>query len=174
VKKQFPVPGTALADILGDASKRTAFHKKIQFVNKYMVFAYRAGLLPLLGAGRSLMLLDTLGRKSKARRYFPVSYVSLEGDIYLVSAWGKDSNWYKNIVAYPDDVRLQVGFRRFMVRPECIEGPEERRKIVVAMIEKSPKDAARLFGWNPQTDRIEDSDFSLLQEKVLFVRFLPR
>jgi deazaflavin-dependent oxidoreductase (nitroreductase family) len=171
--KTYPVPGTALADILGDEAKRRAFHANIRFINKYVVLAYRIGLLPLLGVGRSLMLIVTLGRKSGKQRFFPVSHIDLDGEKLLLSGWGRDSNWYKNIAARPESVHLRVGFRRIRVKPVFVESEEEKLGILRRIIAEKPGDAERLFGWDPRTDRLQDADFSPMVEKVLFVRFLP-
>jgi deazaflavin-dependent oxidoreductase (nitroreductase family) len=171
--KTFPVPGTALADILGEESKRRAFHANTRFINRYVVFAYRIGLLPLLGAGGSMMLIGTVGRKTGKLRYFPVSYIDLGGEKLLISGWGEDSNWYKNIVASPENVNLQVGFQRIRVKPVFVEAAEKKLGIIRRIIEEKPGDAKRIFGWDPQTDRMQDADFSAILEKALFVRFLP-
>jgi deazaflavin-dependent oxidoreductase (nitroreductase family) len=121
--RSFPVTGTPLADIIVDISRRNSFHRNIQLINRYVVALYRIGLLPLFGAGKTTMLLMTKGRISKQLRCFPVGYVRVGGEIYLISGWGKDSNWYKNILANPEDVRLQIGFRRFNVRAKFNELP---------------------------------------------------
>jgi deazaflavin-dependent oxidoreductase (nitroreductase family) len=170
--RSFPINGTPIANIIDDVSKRNAFHRNIQLINRYVVALYRSGLLPLFGAGKKTMLLITKGRKSKKLRCFPVGYVRVGGEIYLISGWGKDSNWYKNIVANPKDVRLQIGFRRFAVQAKFIEESGEIRRIIEKLIIESPLDAHRLFGWDPTSDRIENSDFSRIINKVLFVKFI--
>ena len=170
--RSFPIYGTPIANIIDDVSKRNAFHRNIQLINRYVVALYRLGLLPLFGAGKKTMLLMTNGRKSRKLRCFPVGYVRIGREIYLISGWGKDSNWYKNIVANPKDVSLQIGFRRFVVRAEFIEKSEEIRRIIEKLIIESPMDVCRLFGWDPKSDRIENSDFSRIINQVLFVRFI--
>ena len=170
--RSFPINGTPIANIIDDVSKRNAFHRNIQLINKYVVAFYRIGLLPLFGAGKKTMLLMTNGRISKKLRCFPVGYVRVGDEIYLISGWGKDSNWYKNIVANPKDVRLQIGFRQFNVRAKFIEESGEIRRIIKKLISKSPLDAHRLFGWDCKSDRIENSDFSRMINKVLFVNFI--
>lgn len=171
--RSFPVTGTPLADIVGgDISKRNAFHKNIRLINNYVVVFYRIGLLPLFGVGKTMMLLMTMGRRSKQWRCFPVGYTRVGGELYLISGWGKTSNWYKNILANPDEVRLQIGFRRLNVRAKFIEEACEIRQIIEALILESPGVAHRLFGWDPQRDRVENSDFSQIINKVLFVRFI--
>jgi deazaflavin-dependent oxidoreductase (nitroreductase family) len=173
-RRVFPLAGTPLAAVIGEPSNREAFHKKLQSLNKFVVAFYRIGLLSLFGAGKTTMLLITMGRKSRRLRSFPVGYFRIAGEIHLLSGWGKSTNWYKNIVANPEDVWLQIGFRRFAVLADFIENPEEIRRTIEAFLSESPSDAQRLFGWDPQRDRIEAADFTPIIEKVLFVKFAER
>ena len=143
-------------------------------MNKYVVVLYRMGVLPLFGAGKTTMLLTTRGRKSGKLRRFPVGYFRIAGQIHLLSGWGKGANWYKNIRAKPEEVWLQVGFRHFAVRADILEDPVEIRRTIETLIAESPADAQRLFGLEPQNDRMETADFSPMTEQVLFVKFTER
>ena len=173
-RRVFPIAGTPLATVIGDPAPREAFRRRLQSTNKYVVAFYRIGLLPLLGAGKTMMLLTTRGRKSKQLRNFPVGYFRIGGEIHLVSGWGKGTNWYKNMMANPEEVSLQIGFRRFAVRADVLHDPDEIRRTLETFVSESPADAQRLFGWDPQTDRIETADFSPIIEKVVFIRFTQR
>ena len=95
--RAFPRPGTPLSQVIGDSEYREAFHRRLQASNRFVVAFYRIGLLPLLGAGKTTMLLTTRGRKSHRLRRFPVGYFRIGGDIHLLSGWGKRANWYKNL-----------------------------------------------------------------------------
>jgi len=170
----FPVSGTPLANVIGDPAHRESFHRKLQSMNKYVVVLYRMGVLPLLGAGKTTMLLTTRGRKSGQLRRFPVGYFRIAGQIHLLSGWGKDANWYKNILANPEEVWLQVGFRRFAVRADVLEDPVEIRRTIETLIVESPSDAQRLFGWDPQHDRLDAADFSPMIDHVIFIKFTER
>lgn len=170
----FPRPETSLAQVIGDRAYRDAFHRRLQGSNRFIVAFYRIGLLPLLGAGKTIMLLTTRGRKSHRLRRFPVGYFRIGGNIHLLSGWGKDSNWYKNLRANPDDVWLQIGFRNFPVTAQFIEDPAEIKRTIERIVSESPTSARRLFGWDPDHDSLGSSDFSPVIEKVLFVRFIER
>jgi deazaflavin-dependent oxidoreductase (nitroreductase family) len=172
--RTFPLAGTPLDNVIGNPVQRESFHKKIQAINKYVVAFYRLGLLPLFGVGKTTMLLTTRGRKSQQLRHFPVGYFRIAGQIHLISGWGKAANWYKNIMANPEDIWLQVGFRRFPVCAYVMEDPVEIRQTITTLVTESPKDAQRLFGWDPQHDCLDIADFSLMIEKVIFVRFTER
>ena len=170
----FPRPETPLAQVIGDPVYRDAFHRRLQGSNRYVVAFYRIGLLPLLGAGKTTMLLTTRGRKSHRLRRFPVGYFRIGGNIHMLSGWGTGTNWYKNLRANPDDVWLQIGFRNFPVTAQFIEDPAEIKRTIELLISDSPTDARRLFGWDPDHDSLGSSDFSPVIEKVLFVRFIER
>ncbi len=170
----FPITGTPLANVIGDPAHRESFHRKIQSMNKYVVVFYRIGVLPLFGAGKTTMLLTTRGRKSGQLRRFPVGYFRIAGQIHLLSGWGKDANWYKNIRANPEEVWLQVGFRHFAACANILEDPAEIRRTIETLIAESPADAQRLFGWDPRSHRLETADFSPMIEHVLFVKFTER
>jgi deazaflavin-dependent oxidoreductase (nitroreductase family) len=172
--KQFPVKGTALATILENSNGKSQFHKQIESMNKFMILFYRLGVLPIFGISKTLMLLKTKGRKSHKTRYFPVGYICIEKEIYLISAWGKESNWYKNIITFPDDVGVKIGYENINVVPRIVDDETEKKKLLLKLITKTPNDAKRLFGWNPDKDKLEDSDFSPIIQNVMFVNFIRK
>lgn len=168
----FPRPGTGLARVIGDPIYKKSFHQRLQSSNRFIVAFYRIGLLPLLGAGKTIMLLVTRGRKSHRLRRFPVGYFRIGGEIYLLSGWGRESNWYKNLCANPTEVWLQIGFRTLPVQAQVVEDPAEVRRTIECLILESPDNARSLFGWDPESDRLDQADFSPILEKVLFVKFI--
>ncbi len=170
----FPAPYSPLGRLLADPAYKAAFHKRLQSSNRFVVAFYRLGLLPLLGAGRTTLVLTTLGRKSGQVRRFPLGYFRIGGEVYIISGWGREANWYKNLQAHPEAVSLQIGFDRFPAQARVLTGPGEIRSTLEQLIKESPAGAQRLFGWDPEKDRLEAADFSPLLEKVLFVRFVRR
>lgn len=171
--RTFPRPDTALARVIGDRAFRRAFHRRLQASNRFIVFFYRIGLLPLLGAARGMMLLTTVGRKSGQLRSFPVGYFRLGGEIYQISGWGKNSNWYKNIQTNPESVKLLIGLRAFDARAEFIEAPSDVQDVLKQLISESPKEAKRILGWDPSIDRLESTDFGPVSSKIMFVHYIP-
>jgi len=167
----FPTPGSNLYRILFDPAFKQSFHDRLKTYNPFIVALYRVGLLPLFGAGRSIMLLTTKGRKSGKDRHFPVGYFRIGGALYVFSAWGKAAGWYKNLVAYPNDVRLQLGMRKSAVRAQVLEDPAEKQRTLEQLIAESPQAANNLFGWQPGRDSLEHADFSPLIQQVVIVRF---
>ncbi len=170
----FPRPDTVLAKVISDPSYRKSFHQRLQSSNRFVVALYRMGFLPLLGAGKTTMLLITRGRKTHRLRRFPVGYFRIDGNIHLLSGWGRDSNWYKNLRANPTEVWLQIGFRTFPVQAQIIEDPAEFKRTLECLTLEAPDNAQRLFGWDPKADRLDLADFSPIIEKVLMVKFISR
>jgi deazaflavin-dependent oxidoreductase (nitroreductase family) len=63
----------------------------------------RAGLGPLFSTPitGSLMILRTTGRKSGARREIPLGYAILDGNVYCIAGFGRETQWFRNILADP-------------------------------------------------------------------------
>ncbi len=170
----FPAPDSPLGRLLNEPSYKAAFHKRLQSSNRFVVAFYRLGLLPLLGAAKTTMLLITVGRKSGRIRSFPIGYFRIGGKVHIISGWGKEANWYKNLQAHPEAVSLQIGLRTFPVHAQVLADPGEIRSTIEQLIKESSVSAQRLFGWDPEKDRLEAADFSPMLDKVLFVRFVRR
>ncbi|HUI88989.1 MAG TPA: nitroreductase family deazaflavin-dependent oxidoreductase [Anaerolineales bacterium] len=79
--------------------------------------------------GRTLLLLHTVGAKSKQPRINPVAYVR-DGERYVIiaSKGGAPTNpdWYYNIVADPN-LTVEVGTETFHVRAKVAEEPDRSR-----------------------------------------------
>ena len=81
-------------------------------------------------AGMSLLLLHTLGAKSNQPRINPLAYFKDGENYFIVAAKGgapTNPDWYYNILAYPDDVTIEVGTKHFKVHPTVAESAERDR-----------------------------------------------
>ena len=89
--------------------------------------------------GRQLLLLHTIGAKSKQVRINPVAYTT-DGDrlVVIASKGGSDSNpdWYYNLVANPQ-VTVEVGTEKFQAEARITTEPEQTR-LYNKMIEVMP------------------------------------
>src|SRR5512140_2145907 len=92
-------------------------------------FRANAGKVGGVFAGRTLLLLHTVGAKSARERIIPVAYVK-DGDRFVViaSKGGAPTNpdWYYNLLAHPL-VKVEVGTDQFEVRAEAAKEPERTR-----------------------------------------------
>jgi F420H(2)-dependent quinone reductase len=79
--------------------------------------------------GRPMLLLRTVGRKTKEPRTSALLYVP-EGDAFaVIASKGGDvrhPGWFHNLTANPD-VEIQIGRERIPVRARVAEGHERQR-----------------------------------------------
>lgn len=99
--------------------------------NKVVIAEFRANAGRVGGpfAGRTLLILHTIGAKSGQERINPVAYVP-DGDrlVIIASKGGAPTNpgWYYNLLANPL-VTVEVGTETFQVRAAVTEEPERTR-----------------------------------------------
>jgi deazaflavin-dependent oxidoreductase (nitroreductase family) len=172
--RTFPIEGTNLSKILFDPQHRQKFHAQLKKSNPLIVAVYRTGLLSLFGVSRTVMLLTTRGRKSGKLRSTPIGYFRIGGVIHLFSAWGKNTSWYKNMIATPDEVSIQIGLHKQSVQAQVLEDPAEILRTLEQFITESASQAGYIFGWDPAQDRLDNADFSILVNQVLVVRFIEK
>jgi deazaflavin-dependent oxidoreductase (nitroreductase family) len=167
----FPLPGTTYYNMLYDPKTRKQFYTSFKVANWIITPLYRVGLLPLIGFGKLALLLTTRGRKSGRRWDTPIGYFRYQGELYLISGWGKQANWYKNILAFPDEVQVQVGFQRFHARAELIQDSEELQRIMKWLVKNHTNGTeGKAMGWDPKRDDPETADFSGMFQKMAIVR----
>ena len=82
--------------------------------------AYSLGLGSI--AGRAVLLLTTIGRRSGLSRVTPLLYDEIDGIIYVGSARGEKADWYRNLQANRN-VEVTVGSRRFRGFADPITDP---------------------------------------------------
>ena len=99
--------------------------------NKIIIDEFRANAGKVGGpfAGRTLLLLHTIGAKSGQKRINPVACIT-DGDrlVIIASKGGAPTNpdWYYNIVANPV-VTVEVGTEQFQARAAVSAEPERTR-----------------------------------------------
>ncbi len=101
---------------------------------------YRLGLGPLIGGipvGRGLrpgiLVLTTRGRATGRPRTTALEYRELEGTFYVVAAWGRRSDWLRNIERDPR-VRVAAGRRSFRGLATIPSTPAQRQEAVEAWL----------------------------------------
>ena len=81
--------------------------------------------------GALVLLLHTRGAKTGQERVNPVVYQALGDTLAIFASKGgspTNPDWYHNLKANPDDVKVEVGTDTIDVRPRVLEG-EEREPI---------------------------------------------
>ena len=144
--------------------------RKWKKLNKYlMVPLYRARLLPLLGFGKIFLILKTKGWKTGKIRRTPLEYREYNGNIIIFAARGENATWVKNMKANPLDISVLRGFHHFKPTLEYVSDINQKIAIMRWYVSKYTKAAKMLFGWDPQNDNLETTDFSNLASLITVI-----
>jgi deazaflavin-dependent oxidoreductase (nitroreductase family) len=109
--------------------------------NKAIIDEFRAnsGKVGGMFAGRTLLILHTVGAKSGQERVNPV-VCTTDGDrlVIIASKGGAPTNpdWYHNILAHPL-VEVEVGTEKFQTKAAVASEPE-RSRLYSKMVEMMP------------------------------------
>jgi deazaflavin-dependent oxidoreductase (nitroreductase family) len=109
--------------------------------NKAIIEEFRGNSGKVGGAfaGRTLLILHTVGAKSGQERINPVAYI-MDGDrlVIIASKSGAPTNpnWYNNLVANPL-VTVEVGTEQFQARATVTSEPE-RTRLFTQMVAMMP------------------------------------
>jgi deazaflavin-dependent oxidoreductase (nitroreductase family) len=90
--------------------------------------------------GWPLLLLHTRGAQSGLERVNPLSYLADENRLFVIasdSGGQKHPAWFRNALAHPDEVTVELGTEAFAVRPKVLEG-EERETFYLKMSANFP------------------------------------
>lgn len=124
----------------------------MRWMNRWMMNRIRrTGKVPFMGFDS--LVLTTIGRKSGVERSTPVGWFPGKDGTWLIvaSAAGapKNPDWYHNLAAHPDRVRIETAGRKVDVVAEQLEGAEREeawRQITAA--------SAQFAKYQEQTDRV--------------------
>ncbi|MHA1668450.1 MAG: nitroreductase/quinone reductase family protein [Candidatus Heimdallarchaeaceae archaeon] len=159
--------------VLGHQKGTKKFRFFVKVVNKTLIFLYRIYLLPIVGIGKYLILLETIGRKTGKKHCTPVLCRKFYTEkLTLYSARGQKSDWLKNILHTKEHiVNIQKGFKKFQAKAELIEEEEEKIKHLRYFFEHF-KDAKQIFGYNKKKhkDIFELKQFSDLVKIIEFIQ----
>jgi deazaflavin-dependent oxidoreductase (nitroreductase family) len=125
-------------------------------INPFMVAMWRLGLGRWVnvwpsGPGRIFVLGHT-GRRTGSRRWTPLNYAMVDGELYCTAGFGTASDWYRNVMAQPRVEVWPPGERWVGVVEEVSDHPERiplLREVLVAS-----GFAARVAGIDPR--RMDD------------------
>ena len=148
---------------------RRVFH----LMNRGMVLLWRLGLGSWAdvwphGFGR-LLVIEHTGRKSGTRYRTPVNYTIVGEDLYCVAAFGKRTDWYRNLLTTPDAaVWLPDG--RWEVSVADVSDDPHRVDLMRSVLIDSGF-AAHLFGLHPH--HISDEDMAEATATYCLMRIRP-
>ena len=142
-----------MTTILEPHSAARLRHGFRRYLNPFMLALWRLGLGPWFNwwpqvSGRVMVIAHT-GRRTGARRYAPVNYAEVDGELYCVAGFGAVSDWYRNVMADPNvEVWLPDGWWAGTL--EDVSASGQRAQLMRAVLIGSGF-AARVFGLNPRT-----------------------
>ena len=104
------------------------FIKLFMDINAFLIRISRGRIGSKLGT-QTILLLETIGRKTGQPRVIPIAYFFHEG-VYLIVAsnWGKDqdADWYLNLLKTPR-AKLTVNGKTILVEARAAQGDEYAR-----------------------------------------------
>ncbi len=167
----FPRKGSAIYGMInGDEKTTRRSLRGWKRLNRAVVFLYELGLLPLVGAGWFILLLYTKGRRTGKTRVTPLEYRRRGDSVLLFSARGYRSDWYRNLKANPDDVKLRMGFKTHEPEVDFIDEPEVVDETLRWYVKRHPRSSRIIFGWDPRRDDPATTDLSSLVDVMKIVR----
>jgi len=138
------------------------------------IWLYRLGLGWMLG--KRFLLLNHTGRKSGLPRQTVlevVDYNKTSNTHYIVSGYGEQSDWYKNIRKTPD-VTIQVGRKEFNVTALPLT-PDESGQAMVKYAHRYPKAAKELMRLCGYKVTGSDEDYYIMGRDIIpFIALEPK
>jgi deazaflavin-dependent oxidoreductase (nitroreductase family) len=110
-------------------------------------------------AGRTVLLLTTVGRRSGLPRVTPLLYDEIDGIIYVGSARGAKADWYQNLRVNPN-VEVTIGSRRIKGCADPITDPLQVADFLEKRLKLHPILATAVirvegFGSTPSREQLE-------------------
>lgn len=143
-----------------------------KYFNRFMILLWRLGLGGWINlfpswSGRIMVLVHT-GRKSGQRRFAPVNYALVDGEVYCTAGFGSATDWYRNILSNPVvEIWLPDGWYSGMVS-EVVDSA--RRLPLLRQVLIASGFVAPLIGLHPQTDPDEKIAEACAEYHLLHVR----
>ncbi len=92
--------------ILDPHTEETLRQSFKRYLNPFMLLMWRLGLGPWINlwpkVGGRILVIAHRGRKTGRRRYTPVNYALVDGEIYCTVGFGVVSDWYRNLAVNPN------------------------------------------------------------------------
>jgi len=128
--------------------------------NRFMMLMWRLGLGRWFNvwpevSGQVMVVVHT-GRKTGKRRYTPLNFAEVDGEIYCTAGFGAVSDWYRNILRRPQvEIWLPDGWWAGIAQD--VNNSENRTNLMRAVMVGSGF-AAPLFGVDPHKLTDEELD----------------
>jgi deazaflavin-dependent oxidoreductase (nitroreductase family) len=144
----------------------------LKFINMiFMIPLFRLGLGSFVGNPITgyIMVVKTIGRKTGRKRYVPVNYAILDGNIYCMAGFGKSTHWYRNLQAQPN-IEIIIPSGPLAGVAEDATNSEEAIRVIRQLLKNSGI-AGFFAGFNPFT--ASDTELCEKTEDFPLIRIRP-
>lgn len=137
----------------------------------FMVPLFRLGLGSFVGNPITgyIMVLKTIGRRTRKQRYTPVNYAILDGNIYCMAGFGKGTQWYRNLLVKPN-IEVIIPSGPLAGIAEDVTNSDESIQVVRQLLKNSGL-AGLLAGLNPFT--ASDDELREKTKDYPLIRIIP-
>lgn len=135
------------------------------------IWLYRTGLGGLLNRFH-IMLLTTEGRKSGLPRHTAIEYRAHGSKIYVVSAWGERSDWYRNLLVNPT-VSLRQGERSLSAQAHPVTDTGEALRVLNLFRKTAPAWYDALLTQLSTEQNVNRMNLPNISSEFTIVRFEP-
>jgi deazaflavin-dependent oxidoreductase (nitroreductase family) len=170
--RSFPRPGTPYYGYIEDPNYQSKFLASFKYLNKIIVPFYPIAEIFMRPLGFKIYVLTTKGHKTGKLRKTPLEYDTIDGVLHGGVVNPKKSQWYRNILANPDQVWAQIGSRRFHAHIEVLD--DDGTINVVKYYILTHPNYSKFWGWDPERDKIETADFTPMLKLYRFYRIHER
>jgi len=146
-----------------------------RFIYKLPLLLWRLGFGPFLShssrGGKKMLVVTTLGRKSKQPRHTMLSNIVFKNKDYVISGWWCQADWVKNF--HEDSlVTIQSGARIYSAHAKRVEDLDEIRGVAQSLFDSGGDSH---FGAWLNALEIEPNlnDLMKKRERIYFVGFDP-
>ena len=122
--------------------------------------------------GFKIFVITTRGRISGKLRKTPLEYDYIDGVLHGGVVNYKKSQWFRNILANPDEVWVQIGSSKFQALIEVLD--DNGTIDVVKYYIRTHPSYSKFWGWDPDRDDLDTADFSPMLMIYRFYRIHKR
>lgn len=159
---------------MGDPLKNTdqLLRQGFKYFNRFMLLMWRLGLGSWVNCwpkvGGRIMVITHTGRKSGRQYHTPVNYAIVDGEIYCTAGFGRNSDWYRNMMANPNvEIWLPQGWWH-AVAQEVVDS--KVRLFLLRQVLISSGFASFMAGINPYMINDDDLAQATSEYKVLHIQ----
>lgn len=139
----------------------------VKWLMQLPILLYRLGLGRLIGS--YILLLTTTGRKSGKPRVTAIEHRRIGEAYYVVSGWGAQADWYRNILKDPH-VHVRAGAREFDSVADALTGAE---KLDVVRLRWGDNARRALRSQFRLKTELTDEQIAALLRDLIIVRLRP-